>query len=140
MIAHRVDEAIDRGRGGWRSYQLFRGEHRKAYGQVLMGLSSLFVVVWTLMLGRGSVSFAGGFLLVMTLTLLFSGVHDIWVKRRQGRGARATGALPSSLNTKELPAAQERVGVSVTESTTRDLKVRAARGQGGKARRDVADD
>lgn len=140
MIAHRVDEAIDRGRGGWRSYQLFRGEHRKAYGQVLMGLSSLFVIVWTLMLGRGSVSFAGGFLLVMAMTLLFSGVHDIWVKRRQGRGARATGALPSSLNTKELPAAQERVGVSVTESTTRDLKVRAARGRGGKARRDSADD
>jgi hypothetical protein len=139
MIAHRVDEAIDRGRGGWQSYQLFRGEHRKAYGQILMGLSSLFVVVWTLMLGHGSVSFAGGFLLVMTMTLLFSGVHDIWVKRRRGREERETGELSSSLKTKELPAAQERVGVSVTESTTRDLKVRAARGQRGEARRDLSE-
>src|SRR3954471_15877143 len=75
IIAHRVDEAIDRGRGGWQSYQLFRKEHRKAYGQILMGLSSLFIIIWILMLGHGSVSFAGGFLLVMTVALLLTGVH-----------------------------------------------------------------
>src|SRR3954462_9591220 len=76
IIAHRVDEAIDRGRGGWQSYQLFRKEHRKAYGQILMSLSALFIVVWTLMLGRGSISFAGGFLPVMTLSILFSTIHE----------------------------------------------------------------
>jgi hypothetical protein len=129
MIAHRVDEALDRGRDGWQSYQLFRREHRKAYGQVLMALCSLFAVVWVLILGHGSVSFASGFLLVMTTALLFSGVHDIWVKKRQARDTQATGALPSSLNTKELRAAEESFGVSVTESTTRELKVRAARGR-----------
>src|SRR5215212_944674 len=76
VIAQKVDEAIDRGRGGWQSYQLFRREHRKAYGQLLMALSSLFAVVWILMLGHGSVSFASGFLLVMTLALLATSVHD----------------------------------------------------------------
>src|SRR4051812_22394477 len=72
IIAHRVDEAIDRGRGGWQSYQLFRKEHRKAFGQILMGLCSLFVVVWMLMLGHGNVSFASGFLLVMSVALLLT--------------------------------------------------------------------
>src|SRR3954463_9806370 len=72
IIAHRVDAAIDRGRGGWQSYQLFRKEHRKAYGQILMGLSSLFIIICILMLGHGSVSFAGGFLLVMTVALLLT--------------------------------------------------------------------
>ena len=127
MIAHKVDEAIDRGRGGWRSYQLFRREHRKSFGHVVMGLASLFVIVWVLMLGHGSVSFASGFLLVMAVSVLLSGVHDIWVEKRHGRGARETGALASSLSTKELPPAQERFGVSVTESTTRELKVRDRR-------------
>src|ERR1044071_5945938 len=61
VIAQRVDEAIDRGRGGWQSYQLFRKEHRKAFSQVLMALSSLFAIVWILLLGHGAVSFAGGF-------------------------------------------------------------------------------
>ena len=42
VIARRVDEAIGRGRGGWRSYQLFRTEYRKAFGQVVMGLTSAF--------------------------------------------------------------------------------------------------
>lgn len=132
MIAHRVDEAIDRGRGGWQSYQLFRKEHRKAYGQVMLGLSSLFVVVWVLMLGHGSASFAGGFLLVMALTTVLSGAYDIWAKRRQGRQTRGTGELPSPLSTKELPAAYEAPPVSVTDSTTRELKVKA----GSKTRRE----
>lgn len=127
MIAHRVDEAIDRGRGGWQSYQLFRREHRKAYGQVLMGLSSLFIVVWVLMLGHGSASFAGGFLLVMALTMVLSGAYDIWAKSRRGRQARGTGELPSPLSTKKLPAASEMPPVSVTDSTTRELKVKVER-------------
>ena len=75
MIAQRVDDAIDRGRGGWRSYQLFRKENRRPYAQALMGLSALFVVVWMLLLGHGSVSFASGFLLVMTASLLLTSVR-----------------------------------------------------------------
>ncbi len=130
VIAQRVDEAIDRGRGGWRSYQLFRAEHRRAFGQILMGLSSLFVIVWMLLLGHGDVSFAAGFLLVMTTTLLLTSVHDLWAKRRQGQQARDTQEpeeLTSSLSTKELPAAHEMPAASVTESTTRRLKVEARR-------------
>lgn len=127
MIAHRVDEAIDRGRGGWRSYQLFRTEHRKAFSQILMGLSSLFVIVWILLLGHGNVSFASGFLLVMTLSLLLTSVHDLWTKKRRGEQTHETQELPSSLGTKELPASHEVPTVSVTESTTRKLKVQARR-------------
>lgn len=127
VIAHRVDEAIDRGRGGWRSYQLFRKEHRKAYGQVLLGLASLFVVVWTLLLGRGSVPFAGGFLLVTSLTLTATSAHEIWVRRR-GRGqSRETEELLSPLGTKELPPSYDSHAASVTELTTRKLKVPAGR-------------
>ncbi|MFL6227514.1 MAG: zinc ribbon domain-containing protein [Pyrinomonadaceae bacterium] len=127
VIAHRVDEAIDRGRGGWRSYQLFRTEHRKAYGQTLLGLCSLYAIVWVLMLGHGSVSFASGFLSVMAVTLVLSGVHDIWSKRQQGRQTREPGELPSPLGTKELPPAHETPAPSVTELTTRRLKVGARR-------------
>ena len=127
VIAHKVDEAIDRGRGGWQSYQLFRAEHRKAFAQMLMGLSSLFVVVWILMLGHSSVSFASGFLLVMTLSLILTSVHELWTKKRQGRQTREPEELASSLSTKELPAAYEAPVASVTEPTTRKLKVEARR-------------
>jgi zinc-ribbon domain len=127
IIAHRVDEAIERGRGGWRSYQLFRAEHRKAFGQILMGLSSLFIIVWMLMLGHGNVSFASGFLLVMTLTLLLTSLHELWAKKRRGGQAHETEELPSSFRTKELPASHEVPAPSVTESTTRRLKVEARR-------------
>jgi predicted tellurium resistance membrane protein TerC len=92
-----------------------------------MGLSSLFIVVWVLMLGHGSVSFAGGFLLVMALTLLLSGAHDIWAKMRQGRQTQATGELPSSFSTKELPASYEAPPISVTDSTTSCTARRATR-------------
>ncbi|HEX8161493.1 MAG TPA: zinc ribbon domain-containing protein [Pyrinomonadaceae bacterium] len=128
VIAHRVDEAIDRGRGGWRSYQLFRAEHRRALSQTLLGLSSLFVIVWVLMLGHGSVSFASGFLLVMAVTTLLSGARDLLAKKRRGAQTREPGGLASSFSTKELPAARERAAASVTESTTRKLKAGAGRG------------
>ena len=128
VIAHRVDEAIDKGRGGWQSYQLFRREHRKAYAQFLMGLSSLFAIVWILMLGHGSVSFASGFLLVMTLALIFTSLHDIWTKKRQGNRTPETKELPPSLSTKELAAPFDATPASsVTEPTTRRLKVEASR-------------
>jgi ribosomal protein L40E len=129
VIAEKVDAAIDRGRGGWHSYQLFRREHRKAYGQMLMSACSLFVVVWTLMLGHGSVSFAGGFLLVMTLALLFTSAHDIWTKRRQANQASDPEELPSAFGTKELPAPRDAPAASVTETTTRRLKVKVSRGK-----------
>jgi len=123
VIAHRVDEAIDRGRGGWRSYQLFRKEHRRAFAQVLMSLSSLFVVVWMLMLGHGNVSFAGGFLLVMSLALLLNGAQAIWSRKRTDKQTPDTAGLPGSLGTKELLPSPETPAVSVTETTTRQLKV-----------------
>ena len=78
LIAQRVDDAIDRGRGGWRSYQMFRSENRRPYAQALMGLSALFVVVWMLMLGHGSISFASGFLLVMTASLFLTSVRELF--------------------------------------------------------------
>jgi hypothetical protein len=127
IIAHRVDEAIDRGRGGWQSYQLFRREHRKAFAQIMMGLSSLFVILWILMLGHGSVSFAGGFLLVMTVTLLFSSVHELWAKKRRARQTPEPDEVASSFRTKELLASHEVPPASVTEPTTKRLKVEARR-------------
>lgn len=127
MIAHRVDEAIDRGRGGWRSYQLFRREHRRAYAQTLLGLSSLFMVIWTLLLGHGSIPFAGGFLLVMTVSLVLTSIYEIWQKKRSKPEADEERELQSSLSTKELPEARETPGLSVTETTTRELKAGARR-------------
>jgi hypothetical protein len=128
VIAERVDAAIDRGRGGWHSYQLFRKEHRKAYGQILMAACSLFVIVWTLMLGHGSVSFASGFLLVMTLSMLFTSAHDIWAKRRQANHPSDPREIPSAVETRELLAPRDAPAAgSVTETTTRRLKVSRGR-------------
>src|ERR1044071_3056693 len=85
LIAQRVDAAIDRGRGGWRSYQMFRAENRRPYAQTLMSLSSLFVIFWILMLGHGSVSFASGFLLVMTISVLVMSVKELLEKKQRVR-------------------------------------------------------
>ena len=126
LIAQRVDNAIDRGRGGWRSYQLFRAENRRPYAQALMGLSALFVVVWMLMLGHGSISFASGFLLVMTASLFFTSVRELLARNSRKRGL---DELNNTVNTKELIEDKEAPSASVTESTTRALvsPVRAKR-------------
>src|ERR1041385_591463 len=83
LIAQRVDDAIDRGRGGWRSYQLFRAENRRPYAQALISLSALFVVVWILMLGHGSVSFASGFLLVMAASLFIFRFAEVLGRKKE---------------------------------------------------------
>ena len=126
LIAQRVDDAIDRGRGGWRSYQLFRTENRRPYAQALMGLSALFVVVWMLMLGHGSISFAGGFLLVMTASLLLTSVRELLAANARKRGL---DELSNAVNTTELIEEKDAPSASVTESTTRALnsRVRAKR-------------
>ena len=126
LIAQRVDDAIDRGRGGWRSYQLFRAENRRPYAQALMALSALFVVVWMLMLGHGSISFASGFLLVMTASLLLTSVRELLARNTR---KRALEELSSTVNTKELIEDKDVPSASVTESTTRalDSRVRVKR-------------
>jgi len=121
LIAQRVDDAIDRGRGGWRSYQLFRAENRRPYAQALMGLSALFVVVWMLMLGHGSISFASGFLLVMTASLLLTSVRELLARNTR---KRALDELSNTVNTKELIEQNDLPSASVTESTTRGLDSR----------------
>ena len=121
VIAQRVDDAIDRGRGGWRSYQLFRAENRRPYAQALMGLSALFVVVWMLMLGHGSISFASGFLLVMTASLLLTSVRELLARNTR---KRALDELSNTVNTKELIEQNDLPSASVTESTTRGLDSR----------------
>ena len=121
MIAQRVDDAIDRGRGGWRSYQLFRTENRRPYAQALMGLSALFVVVWMLMLGHGSVAFAGGFLLVMTVSILLTSVRELWARNTR---KRAIDELSNTVTTKELLDKKDVSSPSITESTTRALDTR----------------
>ena len=128
LIAQRVDDAIDRGRGGWRSYQLFRAENRRPYAQALMGLSALFVVVWILMLGHGSISFASGFLLVMTASLLLTSVRELWARNTR---KRALDELSNTVNTKELIEDKGVPSASVTESTTRalDSRVRVKRSE-----------
>ena len=126
MIAQRVDDAIDRGRGEWRSYQLFRAENRRPYAQALMGFSALFVVVWMLMLGHGSVAFASGFLLVMTASLLITSVRELLVRNTR---KRTLDELSNTVNTKELIEDKDVPSASVTESTTRalDSRVRVKR-------------
>ena len=126
LIAQRVDDAIDRGRGGWRSYQLFRAENRRPYAQGLMGLSALFVVVWMLMLGHGSISFASGFLLVMTASLFFTSVRELLARNTR---KRALDELSNTVNTKELLEKKDVSPASITESTTRalDSRVRVKR-------------
>lgn len=121
LIAQRVDDAIDRGRGGWRSYQLFRSENRRPFAQALMGLSALFVVVWMLMLGHGSISFAGGFLLVMTASLFLMSVRELLVRHTS---KRTLDELSNTINTKELIDNKDVPSASVTESTTRALNNR----------------
>jgi hypothetical protein len=121
LIAQRVDDAIDRGRGGWRSYQLFRTENRRPYAQALMGLSALFVVVWMLMLGHGSVSFASGFLLVMTLSIFLTSVRELLAANKR---KRALDELSETVTTKELIEDKGVPSTSVTESTTRTLDSR----------------
>ena len=121
LIAQRVDDAIDRGRGGWRSYQLFRTENRRPYAQALMGLSALFVVVWMLMLGHGSISFASGFLLVMTASLLLTSVRELLARNTR---KRALDELSNTVITKELIEQNDLPSASVTESTTRGLDSR----------------
>jgi hypothetical protein len=97
-----------------------------------MSLSSLFIIVWMLMLGHGSAAFAGGFLLVMSTALLFTSLHDILTKKRQGREAREPEEIASSFSTKELSAPRDEPVASVTETTTKELKVKArARKTGG---------
>ena len=126
LIAQRVDDAIDRGRGGWRSYQLFRAENRRTYAQALMGLSALFVVVWMLMLGHGSISFASGFLLVMTASLFFTSVRELLARNTR---KRALDEFSNTVITRELSEDKDATSASVTESTTRalDSRVRVKR-------------
>ena len=91
-----------------------------------MGLSALFVVVWMLMLGHGSVSFAGGFLLVMTASLLLTSVRELLARNTRKRGI---DELSNPVKTKELIEEKDVPSASVTESTTRSLnsRVRAKR-------------
>jgi Flp pilus assembly protein TadB len=118
LIAQRVDDAIDRGRGGWRSYQLFRVENRRPFAQALMGLSALFIVVWMLMLGHGSISFASGFLLVMTASIFLTSVRELLARKKR---KRSLDELSNAVNTKELIEDKDIPSASVTESTTRAL-------------------
>ena len=118
LIAQRVDDAIDRGRGGWRSYQLFRVENRRPFAQALMGLSALFIVVWMLMLGHGSISFATGFLLVMTASIFLTSVRELLARKKR---KRSLDELSNAVNTKELIEDKNIPSARVTESTTRAL-------------------
>ena len=88
-----------------------------------MGLSALFVVVWILMLGHGSVSFASGFLVVMTASIFLSSVRELLAARKQKRLA---DELLSGVNTKELVEPTDIPSPSVTEATTRGLKIRTS--------------
>jgi hypothetical protein len=124
VIAQRVDEAIDLGRGGWRSYQMFRTENRRPYAQALLSLSAFFIVVWVLMLGHGSTSFASGFLLVMTASLFVASIGELLARNREKR-EREPAKLPEG-RTKELLEPHDPTRTSITESTTRGLKIRAS--------------
>jgi hypothetical protein len=91
-----------------------------------MGLSALFVVVWMLMLGHGSISFAGGFLLVMTASLFLTSVRELLAGNKR---KRALDDLSNTVKTKELIEEKDVPSASITDSTTRalDSRVRAKR-------------
>jgi len=82
-----------------------------------MGLSALFVVVWMLMLGHGSISFASGFLLVMTASIFLTSVRELLARNTR---KRALDELSNTV-TRELIEAKDATSASVTESTTRAL-------------------
>jgi hypothetical protein len=74
-----------------------------------------------LMLGHGSVSFASGFLLVMTASLLITSVRELLAPNTR---KRALDELSNTVNTKELIEEKDIASASVTESTTRGLDSR----------------
>jgi len=79
-----------------------------------------------LMLGHGSISFASGFLLVMTASLFFTSVRELLARNTR---KRALDELSNTVNTKELTEDKDTPSASVTESTTRafDSRVRVKR-------------
>jgi len=79
-----------------------------------------------LMLGHGSISFASGFLLVMTASLFFTSVRELLARNTR---KRALDELSNTVNTKELTEDKDAPSASVTESTTRafDSRVRVKR-------------
>jgi len=78
------------------------------------------------MLGHRSISFASGFLLVMTASLFFTSVRELLVRNTR---KRALDELSNTVNTKELTEDKDTPSASVTESTTRafDSRVRVKR-------------
>jgi len=84
-------------------------------------------VVWMLMLGHGSMSFASGFLLVMTASLLLTSVRELLAGNKQNRELRNRVSTQDLLDRKDSPAA------SITETTTRRLKSRTL----GNSRKDI---
>ena len=78
------------------------------------------------MLGHGSISFASGFLLVMTASLFFTSVRELLARNTR---KRALDELSNTVNTKELTEDKDTPSASVTESTTRafDSRVRVKR-------------
>ena len=82
---------------------MLRSENRRPYAQALMGLSALFVVVWMLMLGHGSISFASGFLLVMTASLLLTSVRELLAGNKQKREVRNRVSTQDLLDRKAQP-------------------------------------
>jgi len=78
------------------------------------------------MLGHRSISFASGFLLVMTASLFFTSVRELLARNTR---KRALDELSNTVNTKELTEDKDTPSASVTESTTRafDSRVRVKR-------------
>jgi len=70
------------------------------------------------MLGHRSISFASGFLLVMTASLFFTSVRELLARNTR---KRALDELSNTVNTKELTEDKDTPSASVTESTTRAL-------------------
>jgi hypothetical protein len=126
LIAHKLDAALKRNP----TLQLawLKNQKRRAAGELLVGALSLFVLVWFLILGRGNPEFAYGVFAAVAFYLMTLGVWDFRGASKSSDAAStedARGTLRSPSAPNELTAADTSEivpAVSITESTTRNLK------------------
>lgn len=131
LIAHRLDRAVRKSP----TVQLtwLKDRKRRAAGELLGGAFTLFVLVWFILLGRGNPQFAYGVIAAIACYLVALGIWDLRGASGHSEAAAAedtAGELSGRSAGKELASADTSEivpAVSVTESTTRNLKEPARR-------------
>jgi hypothetical protein len=126
LIAHKLDQAVRKNP----TLQLtwLKNQKRRAAGEMLSGVVTLFALIWFILLGKGNPEFAYGVIAAVACYLMALGIWDLRGASESSEASSpedTTGALRGPTVPKELaaPDTSEIVPVrSVTESTTRNLK------------------